>query len=284
MLTEATLFLLVLPTIVNGIKCTDCTQSNIAFINASGPLSSTCENRIISNATQCQVMFQMNYLIKQIWILDFSLPYEGLHSSLVNYKIDQTVALVSSNMKYVATTYICSTEDNCAEKFYFDIIEKLIQKESILDEIQSELSFAANTSTTSPVHKCYDTWTNQTVNCSLCYGSLQIKYGSITEDRRCDPKDSGPSLESKIIQNNPSLPSDDQNGFSYRCNNQNLCNTKEQLYKIKELSNQFYTWILFNMTTTASTTSSTTTTSLLTSSTVDSRTTTKNLSAQMFAL
>ncbi len=230
--------------LVTCIQCTNCGNIALLFNNAS-ELPASCEGKFVE-AAACQVIFRMNYLTKEI-----HLNLTGGEDPKRNYLLDLAVQNKFDEPKIIDSniTYICTTANDCAKKFYQSTVQTLIQNEPILNEIEDELFDPKVVN----VEQCSNDQ-DQPITCRNGYGchGFEIIEDSKTdfegECRNASTVTIFPRLYFRItlVQGDPQLSSD-WNHLGFTCNKQNLCNTRQQIKNMVKLANEFYPWELIEV-------------------------------------
>lgn len=225
--------------VINGLLCTNCTNTIVAFNNATEPLIE-CEGQLFE-ADVCQVIFHMNYLKKEIY-----LSLIGTHGQIGYYNLDLSVQNKFDEPKIIDTniTFTCNTGKDCAKHFYTATVSNFILNERILHEIETELFDPAALN----IDQCSDN-NDQPVKCQNgygCHGFEIMEIGKTNFEGECR-NDSTVTIFPRayfritLVQSNPIL-STDWNHLGYTCNKGDLCNSRQKIKKMVKLANDYYPW------------------------------------------
>jgi len=239
----------------NYIQCTSyCSQINLAFSQPTEFPTDCQENNNIKNiydyALACGIKYHINYDTQQISIHFQAINHTGnLEDGTPSESLVQTIWLSLSQKTVqrneIIRTYNCSTNNDCARKFYLNSIDYLVTEgTSQLQLIRTRLHndslltgeksrrhcIVTGKSAEKPSEKC---------KTGLCY--LNLKKFELNEqelkNQTCDPENE-PYLFSEIERHTPKSIQNEREFLEYKCN-KHVCNRDNYFEKIQTLLNEY---------------------------------------------
>jgi hypothetical protein len=240
----------------NYIQCTSsCSQINLAFSQPTAFPTDCQENNNIKNiydyALACGIKYHINYDTQQISIHFQAINHTGnLEDGTPSESLVQTIWLSLSQKTVqrneIIRTYNCSTNNDCARKFYLNSIDYLVTEgTSKLQLIRTRLHNDSLLMGEESRRRCIVTGKlgkipSDKCKNGLCY--LDLKKFELNEQpemkiQTCDPENE-PYLFSEIEHHTPKSTQNEREFLEYKCN-KNVCNRDSYIESIKNLINGY---------------------------------------------